>query len=97
MVECHRVTGEDCFIAKVYLLCLDQLDEILDQFLAVGQTTTSVVQSSPARPAACRCQNRWGAIRLKSRCDAPGKLAGCAVGPMPISLVLAASSTVVLR
>ena len=50
VVECHRVTGEDCFIAKVYLPGLDQLDEILDQFLAYGQTTTSIVQSSPVPP-----------------------------------------------
>jgi Lrp/AsnC family transcriptional regulator, leucine-responsive regulatory protein len=47
LVECHRVTGEDCFIMKVYLPGLDQLDRVLDQFLAFGQTTTSLVQSSP--------------------------------------------------
>jgi Lrp/AsnC family leucine-responsive transcriptional regulator len=47
VVECHRVTGEDCFIMKVYLPGLDQLDRVLDQFLALGQTTTSLVQSSP--------------------------------------------------
>ncbi len=51
VVECHRVTGEDCFIMKVHLPGLDQLDVILDQFLAYGQTTTSIVQSTavPAR------------------------------------------------
>ena len=47
VVECHRVTGEDCFILKVYLGELDALDRILDRFLAYGQTTTSLVQSSP--------------------------------------------------
>jgi Lrp/AsnC family transcriptional regulator, leucine-responsive regulatory protein len=47
VVECHRVTGEDCFVAKVYLPGLEQLDEILDQFLVYGQTTTSIVQSTP--------------------------------------------------
>lgn len=47
VVECHRVTGEDCFIMKVYLPGLEQLDELLDQFLMYGQTTTSIVQSSP--------------------------------------------------
>jgi len=47
VVECHRVTGEDCFILKVYLEELDALDRILDRFLAYGQTTTSLVQSSP--------------------------------------------------
>jgi len=50
VVECHRVTGEDCFVLKVYLPGLDQLDEVLDQFLAFGQTTTSIVQSTPVAP-----------------------------------------------
>jgi Lrp/AsnC family transcriptional regulator, leucine-responsive regulatory protein len=47
VVECHRVTGEDCFILKVYLPSLEQLDRILDTFLAHGTTTTSLIQSSP--------------------------------------------------
>ncbi|HEX8149888.1 MAG TPA: Lrp/AsnC family transcriptional regulator [Pyrinomonadaceae bacterium] len=47
VAECHRVTGEDCFILKVYLPGLDQLDRILDRFLAHGTTTTSLIQSSP--------------------------------------------------
>jgi Lrp/AsnC family leucine-responsive transcriptional regulator len=47
VVECHRVTGEDCFILKIYLPSLDQLDRILDKFLEHGTTTTSLIQSSP--------------------------------------------------
>jgi Lrp/AsnC family transcriptional regulator, leucine-responsive regulatory protein len=47
VVEAHRVTGEDCFIIKAYIKALDNLDELLDRFLAFGQTTTSIVQSSP--------------------------------------------------
>lgn len=47
IAECHRVTGEDCFIIKVYLPNLDQLDRILDCFLLYGSTTTSLIQSSP--------------------------------------------------
>ena len=47
VVECHRVTGEDCFVLKVYLPSLDQLDRILDSFLVYGTTTTSLIQSSP--------------------------------------------------
>ncbi|HEV7165606.1 MAG TPA: Lrp/AsnC family transcriptional regulator [Gammaproteobacteria bacterium] len=47
VVECHRITGEDCFILRVYLDLLDNLDVILDQFLVYGQTTTSIVQSTP--------------------------------------------------
>jgi len=45
--ECHRITGEDCFFLKIHLRSLDELDGVLDQFLVYGQTTTSLVQSSP--------------------------------------------------
>lgn len=47
VVECHRITGEDCFLLKVHVPRVDDLEEILDRFLAFGQTTTSIVQSSP--------------------------------------------------
>ncbi len=47
VVECHRVTGEDCFILKVYFPAIDQLDRLLDSFLLYGSTTTSIIQSSP--------------------------------------------------
>lgn len=47
IVECHRVTGEDCFIMKVCLPNLEQLDRILDVFLVYGTTNTSLIQSSP--------------------------------------------------
>jgi Lrp/AsnC family leucine-responsive transcriptional regulator len=47
VVECHRITGEDCFILKIHLPAMDQLDRVLDRFLFYGTTTTSLVQSSP--------------------------------------------------
>ena len=47
VAECHRITGEDCFIIKIHLDALESLDKILDRFLAYGQTTTSIVQSTP--------------------------------------------------
>lgn len=50
VTECHRVTGEDCFILRVHFESLEGLDRILDQFLALGQTTTSLVQSTPVPP-----------------------------------------------
>ena len=50
VVECYRITGEDCFVMRVYLERLEDLDPLLDRFLAFGQTTTSLVQSSPVPP-----------------------------------------------
>jgi len=47
VVECHRVTGEDCLIIRVHLPNIEQLDRVLDAFLEFGNTTTSIVQSSP--------------------------------------------------
>jgi Lrp/AsnC family transcriptional regulator, leucine-responsive regulatory protein len=52
VVECHRVTGEDCFILKVHIPAMDQLDRLLDRFLVYGSTTTSLIQSSPVSPRA---------------------------------------------
>lgn len=50
VTECHRITGEDCFLMRLHLRALEELDGILDRFLAYGQTTTSIVQSSPVPP-----------------------------------------------
>lgn len=47
VVECHRVTGEDCLVVKVHLPNIEQLDRVLDAFLVYGSTTTSLIQSSP--------------------------------------------------
>jgi Lrp/AsnC family transcriptional regulator, leucine-responsive regulatory protein len=47
VVECHRITGEDCFFVKLHLRSIEDLEEILDRFVLYGQTTTSIVHSSP--------------------------------------------------
>jgi Lrp/AsnC family leucine-responsive transcriptional regulator len=47
VTECHRITGEDCFILTVYVKEISNLNRVLDRLLAHGQTTTSIVQSSP--------------------------------------------------
>jgi Lrp/AsnC family leucine-responsive transcriptional regulator len=47
VVECHRITGEDCFFLKVQLRSIDDLSPLLDRFLVYGQTSTSIVNASP--------------------------------------------------
>jgi Lrp/AsnC family leucine-responsive transcriptional regulator len=47
VLECHRVTGEDCFSLKVVAPSIADLEQILDRFLLFGQTTTSIVVSTP--------------------------------------------------
>jgi Lrp/AsnC family transcriptional regulator, leucine-responsive regulatory protein len=50
VVECHRITGEDCFYLKVHAPSIGQLEEVLDRFLLHGQTTSSIVVSTPVPP-----------------------------------------------
>jgi Lrp/AsnC family leucine-responsive transcriptional regulator len=47
VVECHRITGEDCYIMKAHVESVEHLEEIIDRFVIFGQTTTSLVQSAP--------------------------------------------------
>jgi Lrp/AsnC family leucine-responsive transcriptional regulator len=47
VVECHRITGEDCFFMKANVRDVEHLEEVIDRFVVFGQTTTSIVQSSP--------------------------------------------------
>jgi DNA-binding Lrp family transcriptional regulator/DNA-binding SARP family transcriptional activator len=48
--ECHRITGEDCFLLKIHAPAIEDLETTLDRFLKYGQTSTSIVVSTPVRP-----------------------------------------------
>jgi Lrp/AsnC family transcriptional regulator, leucine-responsive regulatory protein len=47
VVECHRVTGDDCYVMTAYVRDVTHLEEVIDRFVSYGQTTTSIMQSSP--------------------------------------------------
>jgi Lrp/AsnC family leucine-responsive transcriptional regulator len=47
VVDCRRITGEDCYIMTAHVRSVEHLEEVIDQFAAYGQTTTSIVQSAP--------------------------------------------------
>jgi Lrp/AsnC family transcriptional regulator, leucine-responsive regulatory protein len=47
VVECLRITGDDCFVMRLHLRDVEHLEEAIDRFTPYGQTTTSIVQSSP--------------------------------------------------
>ena len=49
VVECDKVTGEDCFIARLHVRSIGQLDEILDRIADKSQTNTAIVKSQPVR------------------------------------------------
>ena len=47
--ECDKVTGEDCFIARLYVRSIDQLDHILDRVADHAETNTAIVKTQPVR------------------------------------------------
>jgi Lrp/AsnC family leucine-responsive transcriptional regulator len=50
--ECHRISGDDCFLLKVHVAGIEALEALLDRFLLHGQTTSSFVVSTPVAPRA---------------------------------------------
>jgi Lrp/AsnC family leucine-responsive transcriptional regulator len=49
VIECDRITGADCFIAKVFVSRVAELERVIDRLLPYAQTNTSIIQSSPVR------------------------------------------------
>ncbi|WP_363225240.1 Lrp/AsnC family transcriptional regulator [Sneathiella sp.] len=47
--SCDKVTGDDCFISRLALKSIDELDKLLDPFHEKAETNTSIVKSSPVR------------------------------------------------
>jgi Lrp/AsnC family leucine-responsive transcriptional regulator len=48
-VECDKVTGGDCFVGRLYVRSIEQLDQILDRISEKAETNTSIVKSQPVR------------------------------------------------
>ena len=48
--ECHRISGDDCFLLKVHVPSIEALEDVLDRFLLHGQTTSSFIVSTPVLP-----------------------------------------------
>jgi Lrp/AsnC family leucine-responsive transcriptional regulator len=49
VVECHRTTGDDCFVATAHVRDVLHLERVIDRFTPYAQTNTSIVQSSPVK------------------------------------------------
>ena len=47
VTECYRITGEDCYLLRLHLRSIDDLEETLDRFTLYGLTTTSIIHSAP--------------------------------------------------
>ena len=46
VIEADRVTGEDCFLAKVVVCDVQELQAVIDRFLPFSSTHTAIIQSS---------------------------------------------------
>jgi|SRR5690606_29097575 len=44
--ECDKVTGEDCFVARLAVKSMEQLDAILDTLTDRAQTNTAIVKAT---------------------------------------------------
>ncbi|MGP3591729.1 Lrp/AsnC family transcriptional regulator [Vagococcus sp. WN89Y] len=48
-IECDKVTGEDCFVMRLVVQTIAQLDTLLDGLAEYAQCNTSIVKSSPVK------------------------------------------------
>jgi len=48
-VECDKVTGDDCFIARVVLRSISHLDGILERVTEFAETNTAIVKAHTVR------------------------------------------------
>lgn len=49
IVECDRITGEDCFIARAHVRSVADLEKLIDKVIPYAMTNTSIIQSSPVK------------------------------------------------
>ncbi|RUZ92923.1 Lrp/AsnC ligand binding domain-containing protein, partial [Mesorhizobium sp. M7A.F.Ca.US.001.02.1.1] len=47
IVQCDRVTGEDCFIALAHVGSVVDLERVIDRIIPYAMTNTAIIQSSP--------------------------------------------------
>jgi len=47
--ECDKVTGDDCFIARLFVRSMEQLDEILDRIADKAETNTAIIKAQSIR------------------------------------------------
>ncbi len=47
VIECDKVTGDDCFIVRIVLRDIEELDVILESFSERAETNSAIVKASP--------------------------------------------------
>jgi len=46
VIDCHHVTGEDCFYVKLAVGSVEHLELVIDRFRDLGRTVSSVALST---------------------------------------------------
>ena len=49
ITECDKVTGDDCFVARLHMRSIEQLDEILDRIADKAETSTAIIKAQPVK------------------------------------------------
>ncbi|MTI31819.1 Lrp/AsnC family transcriptional regulator [Xanthovirga aplysinae] len=49
VLECHRITGENCMMLKVAVKGPKELELLINQLMEYGEPTTSMILSSPVK------------------------------------------------
>ncbi|MFC5582054.1 Lrp/AsnC family transcriptional regulator [Rhodanobacter terrae] len=44
IVECDKVTGDDCFVARLFARSMEHLDELVDRLAVEAATNTAIVK-----------------------------------------------------
>lgn len=47
--ECDKVTGDDCFIGRLHIRSIGDLDRILDKITDKAETSSAIVKAQPVR------------------------------------------------
>ncbi len=82
-VECDKVTGDDCFICRLFLRSIEELDDILMKVGERAETSTAIVKATPvtrrlpplgpAEPRAARTERAAGEVRRGTGTEAEKK------------------------
>jgi len=47
--ECDKVTGDDCFVVRLFVRSIEDLDDIVERIADKATTSTAIVKSQPIR------------------------------------------------
>jgi len=47
--ECDKITGDDCFVVRLFVRSIEQLDQLLDRITDKAETNTAIVKRQVVR------------------------------------------------